>query len=213
MSHFCSWFVVTILLKFVNQNRLIKTIKYSIMHTGQLIRELRLEKGLTQEELAEKTELSTRTIQRIEKGAVDPRAYTLQMIAKALEVEFSLFVDKDEQIKDHLNQTIILGFRHLSSILFIIVPAYLIWLKNRNTVENITAHFKAVATFQFTVWLFVGIGLVQYYFVHMLYALYGAALYTLFFSVMNAVNVFNNKAYHYLHIKAKGKQKAMEVKK
>lgn len=53
------------------------------METGKLIRELRIKKGMNQKELADKTEISTRTIQRIENGEVDPRAYTLQMISKA----------------------------------------------------------------------------------------------------------------------------------
>jgi len=60
------------------------------METGKLIKELRIKKGMTQEELADKTEVSARTIQRIENGDVDPRAYTLQMIAKALDVDFIL---------------------------------------------------------------------------------------------------------------------------
>jgi len=42
------------------------------MKTGEKIRDLRIKKGMTQEELAEKTELSVRTIQRIESGEVDP---------------------------------------------------------------------------------------------------------------------------------------------
>jgi len=65
------------------------------METGKLIKELRIKKGMTQEELADKTEVSARTIQRIENGDVDPRAYTLQMIAKALDVDFSLFVENE----------------------------------------------------------------------------------------------------------------------
>ena len=45
------------------------------METGKLIRELRIKKGMTQEELADKTEVSSRTtIQRIENGEVDPRS-------------------------------------------------------------------------------------------------------------------------------------------
>lgn len=58
------------------------------METGKPIKELRIKKGMTQEELADKTEVSARTIQRIENGDVDPRAYALQMIAKTLEVDF-----------------------------------------------------------------------------------------------------------------------------
>ena len=38
------------------------------MEAGKLIKELRIKKGMTQEELADKTEVSVRTIQRIENG-------------------------------------------------------------------------------------------------------------------------------------------------
>jgi transcriptional regulator with XRE-family HTH domain len=72
------------------------------MKTGLLIKELRTKKGLTQEELADLTELSVRTIQRIENGEVDPRAYTLQMISKALDVDFSLFVDDEAEDNQEL---------------------------------------------------------------------------------------------------------------
>jgi transcriptional regulator with XRE-family HTH domain len=41
-------------------------------YLGQKVSELRQLKGLTQEQLAEKCEVSTRTIQRIESGEVDP---------------------------------------------------------------------------------------------------------------------------------------------
>ena len=37
------------------------------MTTGQLLKDLRLKKGLTQEELSSRTGISVRTIQRIEK--------------------------------------------------------------------------------------------------------------------------------------------------
>lgn len=42
------------------------------MVTGKLIKELRIKKGMTQGELADKTEVSDRTIQRIENGVVIP---------------------------------------------------------------------------------------------------------------------------------------------
>jgi len=63
------------------------------IETGELIKELGIKRGMTQEVLADNTEVSVITIQRIENGEVDPRAYTLQMIAKALEVDFSMFFD------------------------------------------------------------------------------------------------------------------------
>lgn len=50
------------------------------------IKSLREAKNLTQTELAEKSALSLRTIQRIESGNL-PKGFTLKAIAKALEVE------------------------------------------------------------------------------------------------------------------------------
>ena len=66
------------------------------MDIGTKIRNLRISKGMTQEKLAEATDLSTRTVQRIENGEVDPRANSLQLIAKALDVEYGYFIEEAE---------------------------------------------------------------------------------------------------------------------
>jgi len=52
---------------------------------GKKIAELRKLKGLTQEELVDRCNLSVRTLQRIEYGEVTPRAYTLKLIYEALD--------------------------------------------------------------------------------------------------------------------------------
>ena len=52
---------------------------------GRKISELRKTKGLTQEELVEKCNISVRTIQRIETGEVTPRMYTIKTILAALD--------------------------------------------------------------------------------------------------------------------------------
>jgi transcriptional regulator with XRE-family HTH domain len=52
---------------------------------GKKIAELRKAKGLTQEELVEKCNLSVRTLQRIESGEVMPRSYTIKIIFAALD--------------------------------------------------------------------------------------------------------------------------------
>ena len=48
----------------------------------------RKKKGLTQEELASLTNVTVRTIQRIESGETTPRPYTLKAIAAALDTSF-----------------------------------------------------------------------------------------------------------------------------
>ncbi|MBI9063699.1 MAG: helix-turn-helix transcriptional regulator [Marinilabiliaceae bacterium] len=52
---------------------------------GKKISELRLAKGLTQGELAEKCNLCLRTIQRIESAEVTPRSYTIKLIFESLD--------------------------------------------------------------------------------------------------------------------------------
>jgi transcriptional regulator with XRE-family HTH domain len=48
----------------------------------------RKKKGLTQEELAERSKVTVRTIQRLESGESVPRAFTLRAIAAALDTPF-----------------------------------------------------------------------------------------------------------------------------
>ena len=55
---------------------------------GCKVTEMRKQKGLTQEQLAEACEVSTRTIQRIENGEVEPRAFTRNNLSNLLEFDF-----------------------------------------------------------------------------------------------------------------------------
>lgn len=55
---------------------------------GIKIAELRKIKGLTQEELVDKCNISVRTLQRIEAGEVTPRVYTIKTILGALDYDF-----------------------------------------------------------------------------------------------------------------------------
>ena len=58
---------------------------------GKKIAELRKVKGLTQEELVEKCNISVRTLQRIEAGEVMPRSYTVKTIFAVLD-----YIDSSE---------------------------------------------------------------------------------------------------------------------
>lgn len=63
---------------------------------GKKISELRKDKGLTQEELVDKCNISVRTLQRIESGEVTPRSYTIKTILAALEYDLNKISDLDE---------------------------------------------------------------------------------------------------------------------
>jgi len=56
---------------------------------GIKIAELRKSKGLTQEEVVDRCNISVRTLQRIESGEVIPRTYTIKTILGVLDYDFS----------------------------------------------------------------------------------------------------------------------------
>ena len=59
------------------------------MELGDKIKSARVQKGITQKELADKTGLTERTIQRIENHEVNPSVYSLKKISIILEIDFS----------------------------------------------------------------------------------------------------------------------------
>lgn len=117
---------------------------------GLKVTELRQMKGLTQEQLAEKCEVSARTIQRIESGEVDPRAYTLQCLSSALGFDF---------IEDNTsNENIWLVLMHLSNIIPLLIPPLLIWTWKKNQSHKIDKHGQTVLNFQITMLLLLFLG-------------------------------------------------------
>jgi len=112
---------------------------------GLKVVELRQQKGLTQEQLAERCEVSARTIQRIESGEVDPRAYTLHCLGEVLEFDFG------EQNTG--NENFWLAILHLSSIFCILVIPLLLWSWKKNQSYKIDQQGRQVLNFQITMTL------------------------------------------------------------
>lgn len=61
------------------------------MKIGKHVKEIRISKGFTQTELAEKSGIAVRTIQRIENSEVNPSIYSLNAIGAALDVKLNEF--------------------------------------------------------------------------------------------------------------------------
>ncbi len=112
---------------------------------GLKVVELRQQKGLTQEQLAERCEVSPRTIQRIESGEVDPRAYTLQCLGNALEFDFC--------VENTAKENIWLAILHLSSIICIVIVPLLLWSWKKNQSVKIDQQGRQVLNFQITMTL------------------------------------------------------------
>ena len=112
---------------------------------GLKVAELRQQKGLTQERLAELCEVSARTIQRIESGEVDPRAYTLHCLGEALEFDFG-----EENTG---NENFWLTILHLSSVFCIFIVPLLLWSWKKNQSYKIDQQGRLVLNFQITMTL------------------------------------------------------------
>jgi len=81
--------------------------------------EYREKLNLTQEELATKSGVSVRTIQRIESG-IKPKGYTLESLCKALEIpKEDLLAEQNESINSNKQ---LIKYINLSSILLLIIP-------------------------------------------------------------------------------------------
>ena len=67
------------------------------MSLGQKIKEIRLERGLTQNQLADETSITLRTIQRIENNEVKPSFHSLKELSRVLEIDFSELNHKSKE--------------------------------------------------------------------------------------------------------------------
>jgi XRE family transcriptional regulator, regulator of sulfur utilization len=96
------------------------------MQLGKKIATARKLKGLTQDELAELSQITVRTIQRIEADANTPQSFTLKAIAKALDIEYESLVNLEPEAStvnpatDDLRHFMILF--NFSCFTYIIIP-------------------------------------------------------------------------------------------
>lgn len=143
----------------------------------------RKKKGLTQEHLAELSGVTTRTIQRIEKGSVVPHIQTLKILAGCLEIDPELLMDEAEgnlagaegasqHQHDAKSHSSIAPLFHLAAliglslpILNIILP-FVLWLIIRNQNQDYDHQGKQVLNFQLSMsmLLFPAIAVMVWYF-------------------------------------------------
>ena len=109
---------------------------------GLKVTELRQQKRLTQEQLAEYCHVSTRTIQRIESGEVNPRSRTLHCLHGALDFDFGE--------PNTSNEDIWLAAMHLSSMICIPIIPLLLWSWKKGQSCKIDKQGREAINFQIT---------------------------------------------------------------
>ncbi|ODS83820.1 MAG: hypothetical protein ABS46_05400 [Cytophagaceae bacterium SCN 52-12] len=95
----------------------------SNQNISEQIKQARKRAGLTQQDLANETGLSLRTIQRIEKGDQEVSGYSLRQISAALEVPLEqLILPNVNQVRIETSSVSAVKALYLSSLLFVINP-------------------------------------------------------------------------------------------
>ena len=125
------------------------------------IKELRIRKGFSQEELSENSGLSLRTIQRIENGETDPRGDSLQKLS------YSLGVTPDEILDWTMQEdrSFLTGL-NLSAISFLFFPLLgilvplIMWISKKDKIKDINIIAKDLLNFQITWTILIFLGFI-----------------------------------------------------
>ncbi len=154
------------------------------------MKELRVKRGLSQEQLAEDSGLSLRTIQRIENGETIPRGDSLKRLATALHVSTNEILDW--QLIEDKNVLFILNLSQLGIIAFpllgVIIPMA-IWILKKESVKNVNEQGISILNFQIS-WLVL---IIPVFFLGLLFG--GpqmSILFIMLFYIFNIISVLIN---------------------
>jgi transcriptional regulator with XRE-family HTH domain len=175
-------------------------------HLAIRLKELRNQKGLSQEVLADESSLSLRTIQRIENGETNPTGDTLQRLSNALNVNPDELIDWS--IKEDNKY---LTFLNLSALTFLFFPMlgilvpFILWSSKKGKIKNINKLGKDLINFEITwtlilffipflMFLFTKIGLLESLTLSIIFTSIGVMyLINLIFILINALRINNEK--------------------
>ncbi|WP_170299111.1 helix-turn-helix domain-containing protein [Larkinella terrae] len=132
---------------------------------GERVKKYRRLRNLSQEELAELSSLSVRTIQRLEKGESIGSPYTLRTLATSLQISPDELMAPLAASGPNLHPTtlkylLILNWSALAGIVAplanIILPAILLWRRRHD--QTVQAHGRQMISFQI-LWTLVTLGM------------------------------------------------------
>ncbi len=141
-------------------SHIVPLIKSHIMlkeSIGQKIKDLRLRSGLSQDDLADASELSSRTIQRIENGETVPRGDSLKRISKVLNVDverlYMTDINNGNASALKIDKWVILtinlaAFGYLISPLLGIILPMILWVMYRHKTMDANEVGKRIMKYQ-----------------------------------------------------------------
>ena len=175
------------------------------MKIGSKIKDLRIRRGYTQVDLSEKTNLTVRTIQRIENDEVAPSNYSIKKLSEVLKVDLLLLKNKEqmENSKNLKNRSLLwLILLHLSGLFLTVIPPLIIWLLFREKDERIEVHGKDIINFQLNMFIIAAIcGIIFYFFLpYMSYIIplvIIMGIYVFLTVIINLIRVSTHNEYRY----------------
>lgn len=161
-------------------------------------------KGYTQEELADKTTVGVRTIQRIEKGEVQPHLQTVKLLAVGLDVEVEDLIVLDNPKEETIKRKWML-LLHASPFLGLIIPfanvlfPLFTWMSKAEDNKIYDVHGRKVVNFHCTINLMLIISLLLFFSFPGLnfFGTGGVFLFGIIFSLKNTMSALGSGTCYY----------------
>lgn len=183
-------------------------------HFSKKVKSLRTSKGMSQEELADVTGLSLRTIQRIENNETEPRGDSLKRLAQALNTTPDAIIEW--RVEEDPNYLIMMAFGSFAFVVFpllgIVIPLVL-WILKKDKMSAVDHLGKAIINFQLTWTVLLGLNIILFlmliftgfggeenpwyqpwYFVILVFLIY---LIVLIVSLINVFKIYKNQPFNY----------------
>jgi uncharacterized Tic20 family protein len=138
-----------------------QTLKENLLYQRKL-------KGFTQDELSDRTTVGVRTIQRIEKGEVQPHLQTVKLLAVGLDVELDDLIVLDNP-KEEIIQRKWMLLLHASPFFGLIIPfanilfPLFIWMSKSEDNKSYDVHGRAVVNFHSSITLYFILSLLLFF--------------------------------------------------
>ena len=174
-----------------------QTIRENLLYQRKL-------KGFTQDELSEKTTVGVRTIQRIEKGEVQPHLQTVKLLAVGLDIEVDDLIVLDNPNEEKIERKWMLLF-HSTPFLGLIIPfgsilfPLFLWIHKANDNKTYDTHGRAVINFHCSIMIYFIISLLLFFpFPGMNFFLTAAVvLFGIIITIVNIFSALGNGTYKY----------------
>ena len=161
-------------------------------------------KGYTQENLSDKTTVGVRTIQRIEKGDVQPHLQTVKLLAAGLDVEVDDLLVLDNPKEETVKRKWILLI-HGSPFFGLIIPfanvlfPLFIWISKAEDNKVYDTHGRAVINFHCTLNLLLIVSLILFFPFPGInfFGTAAVALFGIFYSVKNLMAALDSGTFNY----------------